>query len=734
MTSHSATLPLRHSATFRGPFGPHSIASLWEKLRREAFAVRPRLSVSEWARRYRRIVMGDAPGPWKDDRTPYLREIQDAFADPGVRVISIIKGSQVGGTEAIYNMLGWMVDERPGACMLVYPDKDSAADQVQQRLIPTIRASPRWASHLSGRSHDTKARSIRFDTMSLFIRGAHSEHKLESIPARVVIVDELDRCRPDTPSLVRERVKTYAESKIVYNGKPGDAGRGIDEQYQLSDRRQYHVPCPFCREYHVRRWAYVRWQGMQAGGPDERQHDGQVGPASRDVTVDPAIAEISACMQCPRCTRLIGAEHNLWQLSLGVWVPACQRIGPVTVDDDAAPRPGVLIGAPPPGDHKGYHIPTMLSGLRANPYGEAARAFVERRGRMDRTFVTDKLGEAWQERGEAVDVAPLRSRAVAVTDGGYRAGSVPRGVLALAAGIDVQATGKAYVEIRGLGAYGEERWLIHHECLELPVNKRWSALEELLFARPWPTQDGRAFGIHAAFIDSGDRTIEVYDWVRSVRARGLGRHLYPVKGVGRSESGKGSMNTPFAWSRLEKYPDGKPMPGGLQLLRVNVDDWRTDVQRRLRASAMAGGGAGAGASWGGRRDGGFEEAFAAPWWLPEDVTDDYLLQLTAEHKVPVRSEKRSGSAVVWRWRLRPGRTDNHYFDAAVYLEAGAAALGIRRLTTPVGVLAIAKPVETEAGKNKSAIPVGDREMEPKKEISRPSMLARAKGRPSLLRP
>lgn len=713
--THSATRPPDHSAT-----SPAS--ALWSDLRRRAFAVRPRLTVSEWARRYRRVVMADSPGPWNDDRTPYLREIQDAFADPAVRVISVMKGSQVGGTEAIYNMLGWMVDQRPGACMLVYPDKDSAADQVQQRLIPTIRASPRWGAHLSARAHDTKARSIRFDSMSLFIRGAHSEHKLESIPARVVIVDELDRCRADTPSLVRERVKTYAESKIVYCGKPGDAGRGIDEQYHLGDQRDYHVPCPHCLEYHVRRWGYVRWQG--AG------ENGEQTAASRDITVDPAIAEVTACMQCPRCAKPIGAEHNLWQLGLGRWVPKCQQIGPAVREGDGACAPGGLIGTPPIGDHRTYRIPTMLSGLRSNPYGEAARAFVERRGRMDRTFVTDKLGEAWQEKGETVDIAPLRSRAVAVTDGGYTLGQVPAGVLALVAAVDVQATGRAYVEIRGLGERGDERWLIWHECVPLPQGVGLRALEPLLFERTWPMADGRAMAIRAHFIDSGDETVEVYNWVRSVRARGLGPHLYPVKGAGQSESGRGSIDKPYAWTRLDKFPDGKPMPGGIQLLRINVDLWRTEVQRRLRASALAGlgKGAGQGQHGGGGGGGGMMEAFAAPWWLPEDVSEDYLLQITAEHKVPVRSAR--SAAVVWRWRLRPGRTDNHYFDAAVYAEAGADAVGVRRLQRdcPQGVVRAASPAAAPEVAHSPSLQE-DEKFSRKKAVSRqsaPRMLSRAR--------
>jgi hypothetical protein len=42
----------------------------------------PLLTVSEWADRYRRLSGKAAaePGPWRTERTPYLREIMDAFS------------------------------------------------------------------------------------------------------------------------------------------------------------------------------------------------------------------------------------------------------------------------------------------------------------------------------------------------------------------------------------------------------------------------------------------------------------------------------------------------------------------------------------------------------------------------------------------------------------------------------------------------------------------------------
>ncbi len=42
----------------------------------------PVLSIAEWADRYRTLSQRAAaePGPWRTDRTPYLREIMDCLA------------------------------------------------------------------------------------------------------------------------------------------------------------------------------------------------------------------------------------------------------------------------------------------------------------------------------------------------------------------------------------------------------------------------------------------------------------------------------------------------------------------------------------------------------------------------------------------------------------------------------------------------------------------------------
>ena len=61
------------------------------------------LSVSQWAARYRILSPKSSalPGPWSNDKTPYLTEVMDRLCDYVTEEIIFVKPSQVGGTEII---------------------------------------------------------------------------------------------------------------------------------------------------------------------------------------------------------------------------------------------------------------------------------------------------------------------------------------------------------------------------------------------------------------------------------------------------------------------------------------------------------------------------------------------------------------------------------------------------------------------------------------------------------
>lgn len=75
------------------------------------------LTVTQWAEAKRRLSAESAaePGPWRTERTPYLREPMDAFTDPKVRHIVMVAASQVGKSEFLNNCIGYIIDEDPGS-------------------------------------------------------------------------------------------------------------------------------------------------------------------------------------------------------------------------------------------------------------------------------------------------------------------------------------------------------------------------------------------------------------------------------------------------------------------------------------------------------------------------------------------------------------------------------------------------------------------------------------------
>ena len=100
-----------------------------------------KLTVSQWADQNRIIPSGTSnqPGRWKTEKTPYLKGIMDAFSDDRIEEIVFIKSTQVGGTEAILNIIGYIIDQDPASTLVVYPSEVMAEDISKNRIQPMLR-------------------------------------------------------------------------------------------------------------------------------------------------------------------------------------------------------------------------------------------------------------------------------------------------------------------------------------------------------------------------------------------------------------------------------------------------------------------------------------------------------------------------------------------------------------------------------------------------------------------
>ncbi len=105
----------------------------------------PELTVSRWADSHRLLSPRGAneAGRWRTSRTPYLREIMDALSPmhPAQRIV-VMKGAQIGATEAGNNWIGYIIHHAPGPMLAVQPTVELAKRFSQQRLDPLIDESP----------------------------------------------------------------------------------------------------------------------------------------------------------------------------------------------------------------------------------------------------------------------------------------------------------------------------------------------------------------------------------------------------------------------------------------------------------------------------------------------------------------------------------------------------------------------------------------------------------------
>ncbi|HNV92110.1 MAG TPA: phage terminase large subunit family protein, partial [Thauera aminoaromatica] len=167
---------------------------------RIARGAKPRdlLTVSQHADRYRVIRTGtNAPGPWRTALTPYLRDIMDDLSEHSpVRKVVFIKSSGVGGTEAMYNWLGYVMHHLQNKDLLVVvPTLELRDRSFNPRLAKMIDESEALANLVTTASRNKANRGdlLEYGARARIIKaGANSPDSLRSDHVPYVICDEVD--------------------------------------------------------------------------------------------------------------------------------------------------------------------------------------------------------------------------------------------------------------------------------------------------------------------------------------------------------------------------------------------------------------------------------------------------------------------------------------------------------------------------------------------------------------
>lgn len=155
---------------------------------REGFRPPPDFTISEWADLNRKLPRASSgePGLWRTSRTPYLREIMDEMS-PRSRTVDVVvmKGSQIGYTEAIINAVMFFIAHAPCSMLLVQPTIDIAERFSKQRLQPSLAECDSLKTKLIDNKSRAGGNTILqkdFPGGTLIIGGANSAAALRSMP------------------------------------------------------------------------------------------------------------------------------------------------------------------------------------------------------------------------------------------------------------------------------------------------------------------------------------------------------------------------------------------------------------------------------------------------------------------------------------------------------------------------------------------------------------------------
>lgn len=452
------------------------------------------LTVTEWAecKRYLSTEASAEPGLWRTSRTPYLRAIMDAFTDPKIRHIVFVAASQVGKTEVINNIIGYIIDQNPGSILFVHPTTIDAREFSKLRIAPMIRDSPAVRRRISAPKSRDSGNTLLQKTYPggiLTLCGSNEAHALASKPIRYVFGDERDRwaqsagTEGDPWELAMARQTTFYNAKAVEVSTPTIRGSSnIAKSFAKGTMERWKSQCPHCGEFHEIQWKDIRYKAEETVVNHERTY------TVHDVF-----------WICPGCGCV--SEETTMKKQPAKWV----------AENPAAYANGV----------RSFWLNAFVSPWASwesiclkyqNALGDT--------GKMQVVYNTC-FGQLWEDRGDTQDPDTLLGRREV-----YEA-ELPEGVLVLTAGVDTQDDRMEY-EIVGHGHFGETWGIEKGIIMGRPDDPAtWDSLDMMVFDRVLRFKDGLGLKVSMSFVDEGGHFTE---WVRQFCRNRVGKKVFCIKG------------------------------------------------------------------------------------------------------------------------------------------------------------------------------------------------------------
>ena len=577
--------------------------------------IRPpeQLTVSQWADKKRKLSQESSAevGQWRTSRTPYLKDIMDAFNDPVLRHIAVVASSQVGKSECINNMIGYIIDQDPGSILFIQPTTIDAKDYSKLRIAPMIRDTKCLKNKVADPKSRESANTIlqkSYPGGILTMCGSTEAHALCSKPIRYIFGDERDRWATsagnegDPWELATARQITFYNAKSVEVSTPTVKGASaIERAYGDGTMERWKTRCPHCEEYSEITFENIRFDYDTTEVGNDKVYD---------------ITEIHYV--CPCC-------------------------GGVSSEREIKVQPSKWV-ADNPDAYKQHQTRSFWLSSWVSPWASWKSTILQYlkaigNSKKMQVVYNTRFGLLWEDRGDLEDEESVMARREDY--GTNEDGSpveLPEGVLYLTCGVDTQDDRLEY-EVVGYGHF-DESWGIKKGIImgRPDTDEVWQRLDDII-DHVYRFKSGIGLRVSTTFVDEGGH------FTQDVRMRcreRLSKKVFAIKG-------RGGQDIPFTSppKKQKIVVNGRAL-GMCWVYEIGVDAGKQLIMDNLRVQSP-----GSKYCHFPRRD---------------DYGPTYFKGLLSERLV-----YKNGHKHPWQWEKIPGHERNEPLDCRDYANAAKKA-------------------------------------------------------------
>lgn len=513
----------------------------------------PDITCDQWMREHYVLSAESSAKTGSWEPYPFQVGIAEAFTDPSLESVWVMKSARVGWTKIINGVVGYNMHITPCGILVVQPTINDAEGYSKDEIQPMIRdvaaLSKLFAGNDARRTRKTSTETILkkpFNGGTLNLVGANSPGGFRRITVRVVLFDEVDGY-PATAGNEGDQIELGSKrSETVYDRIIGGGSTPTLEQiskiYKLflaGDQRLYHVPCPHCNKPQVLKFENLRWEHKK---PE------------------------TAHFVCVHCKREIEYKDQRWmnQEALRRQRDGDQGAGWVATNPTAK------------NGHASFHVWSAYSHAPNAKWSDIAAKFLDsyKDPEKKKTFVNIWEGQPYADEMVKPDFDRLHSLRE-----DYPRNTIPAKAARLYAGVDIQSN-RAEIEIKAIGERMESfsidfRVLVGSTDDLNAADNVYDQLDEVL-REEFPHELGGKIQIHRLGIDTGYNTHVVYNWVQRHKAS---NRVYALDGEHTSEKMKDFLMGP----KKTKVKDAKGnSSGGVDRYIVGTDYLKSMVYTFLK--------------------------------------------------------------------------------------------------------------------------------------------------------